>query len=60
MKKIPSKAADNYFIFDHTPTYISKVTAQFSTLGCFVYRDNKLLLNQVGGTLVRLKREEVD
>lgn len=38
MKKIQSETRPNYFVVDHIPQFIEKTTAEYSTIGSFVYK----------------------
>jgi hypothetical protein len=60
MKKINSTVNPNIFIMENKAEYVEKTNTELSTFGSFVYKNGEIILNKVGGTLARLKRNECE
>lgn len=60
MKKIKSQSFSNYFIADFQHKWIEKCTSELSTFGSFTYKGSKIIYNECGGSLVRLKKAELN
>ena len=60
MKKIKSTILNNEFIANFASKWVDKATCEFSTFGSFMYKGSDVFYNEAGGSLVRLKKAEVD
>ncbi len=58
MRKIPSTVLSNFFITKFGYHEVKQATCEMSTLGSFAYKNDKLIFNEYGGNLIRIKRAE--
>lgn len=57
MNKIKSEVKDNYFVANSGYSYVKEATSEVSTFGSFCYEGGKMIFNEFGGSLIRLKKK---